>query len=179
MERGDNRHQGRHADGTAYYMSPEQAEGKRVDHRSDLFSLGVILYELVCHQRPFEGENESAILYEVMTTQPQPLARFCRGAPDELQRIVAKCLTKEPSERYQSAADLVADLRALQRTESFTSHGLPPARRRSRRWAAVSAVVIGIAVIASTIALLTGHLIPSKAPESRNAKCSPSFRSRT
>jgi len=146
--------------GTAYYMSPEQAEGKRVDQRSDLFSLGVVLYELICHQRPFDGENESIILSAIMSAQPPPLARFCRDAPDELQRVVGKCLAKDPPERYQSAADLLADLTVLRRTmpgAGSMSTSKPFAAKHSRKWA--FAVVAGIAIVAVAAALVTRHFL--------------------
>jgi len=97
--------------GTAYYMSPEQVEGKKVDNRTDLFSFGVVLYELLCARRPFEGDTDTAIFYDLINTHPQPLARYARNLPEKLEAIVFKCLAKKPEERYQSAADLVADLR--------------------------------------------------------------------
>jgi serine/threonine-protein kinase len=100
--------------GSAFYMSPEQAEGAKVDHRTDIFALGVLLYELLTHHRPFEGENEAVVLYELMNSSPQPLARYCRDVPDELERIVFKCLAKDPDMRYPSAGDLAADLRSLE-----------------------------------------------------------------
>jgi len=101
--------------GTAYYMSPEQVEGKKPDHRTDIFSFGVVLYELFCARRPFEGDTETAVFYDLVHTPPQPLARYCRNLPEGLERIVFKCLSKKPEERYQSAADLVTDLKTLKR----------------------------------------------------------------
>jgi len=101
--------------GTAYYMSPEQVEGKRADHRTDIFSLGVILYELICRRRPFEGETETAIAYAVVSETPEPLARYKADVPDGLQHIVGKCLAKSPDERYQSAAEFLADAKHLRR----------------------------------------------------------------
>ena len=136
--------------GTAYYMSPEQAEGRRVDHRSDLFSLGVILYELICQQRPFDGENESVILSEIVSAQPPPLARFCRDAPDELQRVVGKCLAKDPAERYQSAADLVADLRHLRQVLTGERPSLVLTsvhRHRYRKYVFASSAVFVVALV--------------------------------
>ncbi|MCI0330200.1 MAG: protein kinase [candidate division Zixibacteria bacterium] len=97
--------------GTDHYMSPEEVEGRKADFRTDIFSLGVVLYELICARQPFEGANRESLFYEILYTQPQPLARFCRGVPESLERLVMKCLAKKPEERYQSAADLVADLR--------------------------------------------------------------------
>lgn len=113
--------------GTAAYMSPEQAAGSEVDRRSDLFSLGVVLYELTTRQLPFQGEHEAAVAYAVMHEEPAPLARFAAQVPDEWQRIVSKCLAKDPGERYQSATDLAADLKALQRRRSGIAPGAKPA----------------------------------------------------
>ncbi|MEW5702095.1 MAG: protein kinase [Candidatus Zixiibacteriota bacterium] len=148
--------------GTAYYMSPEQTEGRRVDHRGDIFSLGVILYELVCRQRPFEGETETAIAYAVVTETPEPLARYKTGVPEQLQSIVSKCLAKDPAQRYQSAADLVTDLTALRRTLTgagrVTSTRIVAARRP---WKLALAVVVGVAVVAAAGALVTRYLLPS------------------
>jgi len=101
--------------GTAYYMSPEQVDGRKADHRTDIFSLGVVLYELFCARRPFEGDTETAVFYDLVHTPPQPLARYCRNLPEGLERIVFKCLAKKPEERYQHADELVADLKMLKR----------------------------------------------------------------
>src|SRR3989304_6671197 len=96
--------------GTAFYMSPEQVEGKKVDHRTDIFSLGTILYELLCARRPFEGDTDTAIFYDLINTQPQPLARFARNIPEKLEQIVLKCLAKKAEERYQHIDELLVDL---------------------------------------------------------------------
>ncbi len=101
--------------GTAAYMSPEQAMSRDCDHRSDLFSLGVVLYEMIIGRLPFRGDHSAALIYAIVNEQPEPLVRYKTDVPDELQRVVAKCLAKRPEERYQSAADLVADLRSLRR----------------------------------------------------------------
>ena len=112
--------------GTVAYMSPEQAYGREVDSRSDLFSCGIVLYELIAGRSPFRRENEAATLNAISTSTPEPLARYKSEVPDELQRIVAKCLAKSPDERYQTASDLLTDLRVVER--SLASGGSPSPR---------------------------------------------------
>jgi TolB-like protein/tRNA A-37 threonylcarbamoyl transferase component Bud32/Flp pilus assembly protein TadD len=101
--------------GTIGYMSPEQARGEEVDRRTDIWSLGVILYEMVTGRRPFEGDYEQAVIYSILNSEPEPLTSLRTGVPMELERVVNKALVKNSNERYQTAADLVADLRHLQR----------------------------------------------------------------
>ncbi len=97
--------------GTAAYMSPEQAQGEQVDQRSDIFSFGVVLYELLTRQLPFGGEHPAAILYSIINEEPQPVARFNNQVSARLEDMVFKALTKEKKERYQHVDDLLADLR--------------------------------------------------------------------
>jgi TolB-like protein/Flp pilus assembly protein TadD/predicted Ser/Thr protein kinase len=97
--------------GTVSYMSPEQADGKRVDHRSDIFSAGIVLYELITGRLPFRGDHEPVTIYSILNESPEPLARYRAEVSDGLQRITTKCLAKSRDERYQSCADLVADLK--------------------------------------------------------------------
>jgi serine/threonine protein kinase/predicted Zn-dependent protease len=97
--------------GTAAYMSPEQAQGEEVDQRSDIFSFGVVLYELLSGRLPFGGEHQAAIVYSIINEEPQPVARFNNKVSQELERIVSKALEKEKEERYQHIDDLLADLR--------------------------------------------------------------------
>jgi two-component system LytT family response regulator len=99
--------------GTVQYMSPEQALGREVDSRSDLFSLGALLYEMATARLPFDGATAQEILARILTSQPDAIARFNYDAPPELDRIVRKCLQKDPEDRYQSAREIVLDLRAL------------------------------------------------------------------
>ncbi len=101
--------------GTPRYMSPEQALGKPLDHRSDLFSLGVVLYELMTDQAPFGGKNFAEILNNIVHSQPTAIARLNYDAPPELERITLKCLQKSPDRRYQSARELMVDLKNLAR----------------------------------------------------------------
>jgi formylglycine-generating enzyme required for sulfatase activity/tRNA A-37 threonylcarbamoyl transferase component Bud32 len=105
--------------GTAPYMSPEQARGEPLDPRSDLFSVGVLLYEMVSGQRPFQGGSSAAVAAAILTHDPPPLARFAPTTPAELERIVAKLLKKQPDSRYQTAKDLLIDLKALKDEHEF------------------------------------------------------------
>jgi serine/threonine protein kinase/formylglycine-generating enzyme required for sulfatase activity len=105
--------------GTAPYMSPEQARGEVLDPRSDLFSVGVLLYEMVTRQRPFQGTSTAALAVAILTAEPQPLARFAAETPAELDRIVMKLLRKQPDQRYQTAKDLLVDLRTLKDEQDF------------------------------------------------------------
>ena len=101
--------------GTPNYMSPEQTLGRTVDHRSDLFSLGVVLYELLTGRLPFSGATIGEIVQGILNAQPEAIARFNYDIPDELDRIVRKLLEKEPENRYQGPSDLLVDLRHLKR----------------------------------------------------------------
>ena len=97
--------------GTAAYMSPEQASGEEVDHRSDIFSFGVVLYELLTGHLPFRGEHAAGYAYSIINEEPPPLARYNDKVTPELQRMVAKALEKDKKERYQHIDELGADLR--------------------------------------------------------------------
>jgi serine/threonine protein kinase/Tol biopolymer transport system component len=101
--------------GTVDYMSPEQARGIEVDTRTDIFSLGVVLYELVAGRRPFAGPTKSDVLADILRGEPEPLARLSPSIPAELNRIVSKALRKDREERYQTAKDLFVDLKSLRR----------------------------------------------------------------
>lgn len=101
--------------GTAAYMSPEQTQGAPTDGRTDLWALGAVLFEMVSGRTPFRGHYEQAVLYSILNEDPEPLTSLRSDVPLELERIVNKCLAKRPDERYQTAHDLIADLRALER----------------------------------------------------------------
>jgi serine/threonine-protein kinase len=105
--------------GTIAYMSPEQVRGEEVDGRSDIFSLGVVLYELLTGRRPFSNGSTAAIVSEILTREPPPLARYVDDAPQELQRIISKALCKAVDGRYQTAKDLQVDLKNLMGERAF------------------------------------------------------------
>jgi Tol biopolymer transport system component len=99
--------------GTVSYMSPEQAEGKKVDARTDIFSFGAVLYEMITGRRAFGGNSTVSILSAILLDEPKPAAEIVHGLPRELDRIVTRCLQKDPNRRYQHAGDLKIDLQRV------------------------------------------------------------------
>jgi serine/threonine protein kinase/Flp pilus assembly protein TadD len=124
--------------GTVAYMSPEQVQGREADHRSDIWALGVALYEMVSGRAPFGGDYEAALLYSILNEDQAPLAVEGSDIPAGLDGVLAKALAKDPARRYQSAAELVADLDTLARdSEALPAGRAVPAkglRRHWRRW---------------------------------------------
>ena len=136
--------------GTVSYMSPEQALGRDVDGRSDLFSLGVVLYELTTDRLPFSGNSPTETIERITHDQPEAIARFNYDAPADLERIIRKCLEKDAGNRYQSAKDLLVDLRNLKRD---TESGAVVEPARVRRRLARPALVAGILAILAAAAV--------------------------
>ena len=141
--------------GTAAYLSPEQAQGHDVDHRSDIFSLGIVIYEVVARRRPFQASSTVDMIHALIHEDPKPLTELDPTLPFELQRIVRKCLAKDPDLRYQTANDLSVDLRALAREiDSAPRLSGPLAqaarpKRSSTRW-----IIIAVLAIAASTAIL-------------------------
>ena len=105
--------------GTVHYMSPEQAKGQEVDERTDIFSLGAMMYEMLAGKAPFAGDSMPETFANLINTEPQPVSRFVANVPDELQRIIAKTLRKNQDQRYQTMTDLLTDLRDLRENLSL------------------------------------------------------------
>jgi Tol biopolymer transport system component/tRNA A-37 threonylcarbamoyl transferase component Bud32 len=136
--------------GTTGYMSPEQAEGKAVDARSDIFSLGVMLYEMASGTRPFKGDSSLAILTSILRDDPPPLTEVKPGLPFDYERIVGRCLAKDPTRRYQTALDVRTELDELSKDLSSGSTSrramAAPAPKRLPWLVPVSAMVIVLAL---------------------------------
>jgi serine/threonine protein kinase/tetratricopeptide (TPR) repeat protein len=138
--------------GTIGYMSPEQVRGQEIDHRSDLFSLGVVLYELITRQNPFRRDSEAATLKAVSDDIPEPLARFKRDVQERLQEVVSKLLEKDRSLRYQHADGVISDLkRLIAHTQS--SIAVAPAKKTSSRTTKVLVPVL-VLIVAVTVLVL-------------------------
>lgn len=145
--------------GTVGYMSPEQVRGETIDQRSDVFSLGIMLYEMITGQPPFKGDYEPAVIYSIQYEQPEPMARFKVGVPENLQQVVDRALEKDVQTRYQSAADMLADLRRLRRRSS-DSRRPEPAKTNwvgsSWRGVRYATIVAGIVVLTVVLWKLLG-----------------------
>ncbi len=99
--------------GTIAYMSPEQARGEEVDHRADIWSLGVVIYEMLAGRRPFRGDHDQAVIYAILNSQPESISEIRADAPDPLVHIVEKAIEKSPDDRYQDVDEVVSELRSL------------------------------------------------------------------
>ncbi len=146
--------------GTAAYMSPEQAEGKPLDARSDIFSFGSVLYEMLSGQKAFQGDSKVSTLSAVLNQEPKPL----REVPHDLQKVVARCLRKDPERRFQSMADLRVALQELKEESDSGKLQQMPGRlsqRRGWKWAAGGALALLLA--AAALIILEG-LFKSVAP---------------
>lgn len=154
--------------GTAEYVSPEQAQGESLDGRSDIYSLGSVLYEMLAARPPFVGETPIAVAYKHLHQEPTSLRSIRADIPAALEGMVAKCLAKDPSDRYQRASQLATDLRRFRWSPTDMTVPMPPVRRTDRldvpqntggearqgsRFASPGALIVGI------LALLLGLLV--------------------
>jgi serine/threonine protein kinase len=161
--------------GATAYMSPEQARGEEVDHRSDIFSLGILLHEMLSGQPPFHGrsslETASAILHQPAPRLPSFGPSVTADAAHEIQRIVDKCLAKDPPDRYQGLKDVVVDLRAARRRLESTTHPIVVRDRRPLpRWVWVA---VGVTAVVAIGALL--FTLGERASIGRDREAAQSF----
>jgi serine/threonine protein kinase/Flp pilus assembly protein TadD len=154
--------------GTISYMSPEQAQGLPVDARTDIFSLGVVLYEMVAGHKPFAGESSAEVLVAILDREPPPLARFRQEAPRELQQVVNQALRKNREARYQTINDLLIDLKQLRDELEFNARLGRPASPNS---ASRAAAAMGIEAALTTIVQSTvrSHAAPTALTPSTTA----------
>lgn len=142
--------------GTVHYMSPEQAFGKTIDGRSDIWSLGVVLYEMATGRKPFTGTTSSETIDKIRHSQPEAIARFNYEIPAELERIIRKCLEKDPEYRYQSARELMIDFKNLKRDldtgSTVTNLGTHKSSSRAGMLlAGAMALILGVIAIAYVV----------------------------
>jgi eukaryotic-like serine/threonine-protein kinase len=147
--------------GTVAYMSPEQALGREVDHRTDVFSLGVVLYEMATGRRPFTGTTPTETIDRIAHAQPEAMARFNYNITAELERIIRKCLEKDRERRYQSAHELVVDLKNLRRDSNLAASKVERVASRQqsaqRRFLVVGLALVLLAAIGVGVFLLAGR----------------------
>ena len=135
--------------GTPAYMSPEQAHGGAVDPRTDIWSLGIVLYEMGTGQLPFKGENPTAICNAILERNPTPMTALRTGVPMDLERIVSRAMSKRREDRYQTMIDFISELRRVRRELDTESHAITverrPVTRRLRAWLVAGVVLAALA----------------------------------
>ena len=146
--------------GTVGYMSPEQAKGQRADERSDIFSFGAVLYEMLAGKRAFQGDSPAETLSAILKEQPSDLTQVVPGLTPALARIVDRCLEKKPDDRFQTAADLGFALDAI---SGFSSPVIVPPRRSRVPWRAIAAAIAVAAAIGGAF-FAGARLVPDSKP---------------
>jgi eukaryotic-like serine/threonine-protein kinase len=133
--------------GTISYMSPEQAEGRPIDHRTDVFSLGILLYEMSTGRTPFTGDTPTSILSSILKDTPPPVTDVNPRLPKDLGRIITRCLAKDPERRYQTVVDVRTELEELEYVNDSRKLFQPAVDRERRLGAVVMGVVVGVALV--------------------------------
>ena len=151
--------------GSVTYMSPEQTKGTQVDHRTDIWSLGVVLYEMITGRPPFKGEYDTAVVYSILNELPEPVSALRDGIPAELERIINKSLQKAPVERFQHMDELRLD---LQQIGSSSGINVMPDRTRGQRSVSrlLKPAIIGLSII---MAFIIGYVVTDSEEERASA----------
>ncbi len=156
--------------GTYPYMAPEQLEGEKADARTDIFAFGAMLYEMVTGQRAFQGESRASLIAAIMSSEPRPISELQPMTPPLLDRVVRRCLAKDPDERWQSTGDLTAELQWIAEGVVHADGPAPSGGAGWRRvrlvWAA-GVVVLAVALALALIALFTGGQRAREVPTTR------------
>ena len=158
--------------GTVAYMSPEQAEGKVVDPRSDIFSLGVVLHEMATGEKPFRGDTNVSVISAIIKDTPVPITDSNPNLPADLARIVRRCLAKDPERRYQTAADLRNELEELRQD---TASGIVTIARPTARGRAPRTAMIAAAGAAAVLALVIGGWLWFARPDAGSSAAEATF----
>jgi non-specific serine/threonine protein kinase len=154
--------------GTVSYMSPEQARGEDVDTRTDIWSLGVVLYELITGQPPFKGEYDQAVIYSILNEDPKPISEVTPHIPHGFEEIIARCLEKDATSRYQSVAELETDLGRWREESGLGRPSRYGRQRSSRDSLAGSLLRVGIPVAVAVLLTLLVTVIPASRDAIKN-----------
>jgi len=141
--------------GTIAYMSPEQTKGEDVDHRTDIWSLGVILYEILSGKLPFKGDYDQAVVYSIINDEIEPITGLRSGLPMDLEGIITACLQKSSADRYQHVDELIVDLRNVQQDSKSIRAPLKekPQKKRSKT------LIISAAILSIIVLIFTGYYL--------------------